>query len=99
MTLDMEMIRLYRCISFLIGMREISKIFCPHRYTRKHKNILLNKNNKFNHVNTNIQKKMKVPTNLPIQVSSWHQVFRKGYVQDHGVPKSGDVKKIEFEDV
>ena len=22
-----------------------------------------------------------------------------GYVQDHGVPKSGDVKKIEFEDV
>ena len=22
-----------------------------------------------------------------------------GYVQDHGVPKSGDVKKIEFEHV
>ena len=25
--------------------------------------------------------------------------YRLGYVQDHGVSKSGDVKKIEFEDV
>ena len=27
----------------------------------------------------------------------YHQV--NGYVQDHGVPKSGNVKKIEFENI
>jgi hypothetical protein len=29
----------------------------------------------------------------------YHFYISDGYVQDHGVPKSGDVKKIEFEDV